>query len=588
MGRGLLAWRVPAAWWVFGAILVALNLPNLLPWERSLYPDSWVFDAVERLLKCLLLASLFLSLFSRPWLAWLLSWVLFGWWMPVSLAVRSISDSPITSSLMGMAMASSPGELMNLLSSLPAGWVALFFAWNIFCVGMLFALRQQTDWRWGADPRRKIAVMCSVLLLIPLALGGKFSQISTSSGSSDMETASDPFAAADVPIGLDGDLPLAFPYELPWALAQYWQAREVVNKARAALLPVPAEQSLSVWAGSPDIVVLVVGESSSRSAWQLFNPTAPKTTPRLSARMDSGQGLYRFSNVVAQSTSTRQAVPSMLTTQPLMWPDGKPNPSATQSIVSLARQAGYATAWFSNQSAVGRFDGVIAAYADEAQTKAFLNPSGFFQQGSHDGVLLPVLQRHMETHDRIFVVLHTMGSHFRFDHRYPPGFGPFPEPKDTQQTYFNSVAYTDAMLDKIIEMLERDGRSAVMVYASDHGQGLAGDRCNKADVNRVTVDAYEVPALVWLSPSYESSNPRVSEVLRRHADVSYTTAAVYQTLRDLVSGRLGLENADSSIQAMGFLHATDADEAQMVVTPDMRWVNFKAAAVRDPCLIKAP
>lgn len=574
-----------AAAWVFVLLLLLINLPNLMPWERQIYPETWWMDAVDRLFKCLLMTGLVLSLFSRPWKAWLVIWLLVGWWMPASIAVRVISESPITSSLVGMAMASSPAELWSLLSSLPALFWLGVVAWNLASMGLVFWLRRHPDWCWIAPLRLRVLIIAAALLLAPVVLG--MSKASSSSAETAWEPAhSDPFAAADTPIGLDGDLPFAFPYELAWAAAQYWQARQVVDVARAGLRqPAPAEE-LVVGDGAPEVVVLVIGESSARGAWRLFNPDAPATTPRLGERQRRDAGLLLFTNVVAQSTSTRQAVPSMLTPQPLLWPDGKPNAAATQSIVSLATRAGYATAWFSNQSAVGRYDGVIAAYADEAQTTAFLNPSSFFNQGSLDEVLLPAWQRHMASWPKVFAVLHTMGSHFRFDHRYPKGFGLFPESQDPRETYFNSVAYTDQLLADIIDRLEADGRPAVMVYVSDHGQGMAGDACQRSEFNRVTADAYEVPALVWLSGAYARQHPGTVRRLSALMAAPYTTAAVYQTLRDLIAGDALSEDSVAAVQRPSLLRRPSTGARQMVVAPSMVWVDFQEAAARDRCLIK--
>ncbi|MBK8336148.1 MAG: phosphoethanolamine transferase [Sterolibacteriaceae bacterium] len=572
------------AWWVFWGIVLVWNIPNMIPWERNLYPGAYLLDLQERLFKCALLATMFLALFARPWMGWLASWLLGLWWLPASVAVRWLSDSPITSSLVGMAIASSPGELKNLALSVPPLVLAGFLGWNIVCAVLLSWLKRRTAWHWGYAARGKILVFCGMLLLIPYALASK------SQSAPHLQNAArqsiDPFEEGDRQIGSDAELPRAFPYELPWAAAQYWQARSVVDVAVAGLRAMPAGQTLPVSVGPPDTVVLVIGESSSRNAWHLFNPDQAETTPRLDARMAKGDALFAFTNVVAQSTSTRQAVPSMLTPQPLLWPDGKPNPQATRSIISLASRAGYATSWFSNQAAVGRFDGVIAAYADEADTRAFLNPSSYFQQGSYDEVLLPAVQRYVASHPKAFIVLHTMGSHFRFDHRYPPGFGLFPGHQGIKQTYRNSVAYTDALLDQIIDILAGDGRSAVMVYASDHGQGLTDEQCNKTTINRVTIDSYEVPALVWLSPAYVAAHPAASKLLRSNAKLPYTTAAIHQTLKDLMSGPEMVAD-EPAVKDMGsFLRQQWDGMPQMVVAPNMRWVDFREAAARDPCFIK--
>lgn len=576
--------------WMLGLMLLVLNVPNLMPWERSYYPDTYIFDLVERLLKSVLFASLFLSLFARPWVAWLVSWVLCLWWLPVSVGIRWLSDTPITSNLVGMALASSTGELMNLAVSLP-WWVApLLLAWNVLCALTLSWLRRQSAWRWPWRVRLKFALVSGVLLTIPWVShwsGSAEATVSTPSPTVDSDVAGvgiDAFAEGDKLIATDGTLHLAYPYELPWALAQYWQARNVILKAREQLRRSPVLNMLHTGSLSPEIVVLVIGESSSRQEWRLFTSNAKPTTPRLSARLDQGQALFLFTDVVAQSTSTRQAVPSMLTSQPLIWPDGRSNEHPTLSILSEAAAANYSTAWFSNQAAVGKFDGAIAAYAEEAAVRAFLNPASFTNRGTYDDVLLPTLRKHVSNHSKALVVLHTMGSHFKFSHRYPPGFGSFGSNDDLTDTYRNSIEFTDQFLDGVMSELESTGRSAVLVYVSDHGQGLPEAQCNKPEINRVTAAAYEVPALVWLSPKFRSALPAIGEFLQGNQSHPYTTRAVYQTLRDLIESN-GKAPKAGDRDRESFLRSPAVFAPQMVVSPDQRWTDFKVAATRSPCFI---
>jgi glucan phosphoethanolaminetransferase (alkaline phosphatase superfamily) len=560
------------AWWVFVGIVIILNIPNTIPWERSIYPAAYIIDLQERLIKCAILASLFLSFFSRPWLAWLTGWCLFIWWMPISFATRWLSEAPITGNLVGIALASSPGELMNLAGSIPSIFFPIFLSWNIFCGTIFFFLKSKNEWYWDLGRRIKIFLSCSLLLLVPYIFFGKnWSQSSPATKSSQITSL---FVEGDREIGSDADLPRAFPYELPLAIAQYWQARRVVSSARASLKPLPDLETLALGPNAPDVVVLVIGESSSRSSWHLFNPS----------RLAKTQGLYPFSNVVAQSTATRQAVPSLLTPQPLLWPDGLPNANATESIISLVSKSGYKSAWLSNQAAIGQFDGIIAAYADEATVQAFLNPSSFFQQGTHDEVLLPALRRQLSKPTKSFIVLHTMGSHFKFEHRYPPGFGIFSTPSDSNQAYQNSIAYTDKILENIIEILEDDSRSAVMLYISDHGQDLPGGRCGKEHVNRVTTDSYEIPALVWLSQSYAQAHPLVPEALRKNAKLPYTAGAVYQTLIDLLTGEVKQDAVTEGPASL--LRSTSLAAPQIVASSTQSWVNYRDAAIRSPCFIK--
>jgi glucan phosphoethanolaminetransferase (alkaline phosphatase superfamily) len=292
----------------------------------------------------------------------------------------------------------------------------------------------------------------------------------------------------------------------------------------------------------------------------------------------------------------------MLTNAPLYWPDGQPNPGATPSIIQMAQQAGYSTAWLSNQTSGGKFDGPIAIYAKEAQTVAFLNPSSFAYPGTYDEVLLPLLRRQLQAHTKAFVVLHTMGSHFQFAHRYPPEFERFKpalqksllneanaqNQQEVINAYRNSVLYTDHILEEVIRTLETSGRSTAMVYASDHGQGLTESGCSQPAINRTMARAYEVPALVWLSKEYRGQHPAVPAHLASHANLPYTTHAVYQTLVDLMEGKTqDQENTHSATTDPSFFAPPPSKSAQMVVSSDMRWLDFLVAAQRNRCLISA-
>lgn len=584
------------ALWLFAFLLLALNLPNLI-W---LQPNSSLLlngaEYLERLLLCLLLSACFLCLFARPWIAWLCLWLLFLWWQPLALGVRAIAGTPISATLIGTAVATSPAELRNLLGSTPWPWFVFFVTWNLLCLLLLHWIRRRTDWRWGWRFRGKTVFFCLVMLSLPQIVLSDSKTVSTGAvlagqsnkdfGSHSKSPAEHPLHEldkADQRIGFSSHLPDAFPYELPWAVVQYNQARRAVDTIRANLQPPESAYTMAGYEPAAEVVVLVIGESSTRNAWHWFNPQAPVTTPKLEARIARGEHLFGFARTLAQSTATRQAVPSMLTAQPLIWPDGTPNAYATHSIVSVAADAGYATAWLSNQAAVGKHDGIIASYAQEAAVTVFLNPSSFYAQGSYDEVLLPVLQRHLEMHQQVFLVLHTMGSHFNYQHRYPSGFGLYPDTHDARQTYFNSVVYTDDVLDKVMETLTKDRRKAVLVYASDHGESIPGGACSAGVANRNTRDAYETPAFVWLSDAYVQAHPEIVAQLDANTNHPYNVAAVAQTLLDLMRADNQAQLPDPSIQSF-VRSSTFKDEHGQEIEPT--WTKqFEQAVERNPCFM---
>lgn len=578
--------------WLLLLFVLILNLPNFIWLEYATTPGLDLIEYGERLLLGMLLGAIFLSLFAKPSVAWLALWVLCLWWQPLALAVRFISGTPITQTLVGMAAATNPSELRNLMSVIPWAWVASFLLWNVGCLLVTYWLwRRSRQWRWSWGFRGKVIFFSVAMLLLPHLVLQQWQGSPETSGGSQQGRykAGHPlyeFEQADRVVGSVARLPETFPYELPWAAAQYWQGRRVIDRLRANLQEPAMEFTLADTTPQVDVMVLVIGESSTRNAWRWFNPHAPDTTPRLEARLGRGEFLFGFRRALAQTRSTSRAVPSMLTNQPLVWPDGSPNPMATRSIVSVAADAGFSTAWFSNQASVGRYDGIIATYAHEASSLVFMNPGGYADKGSIDGVMLPAVKKYLAEHHRAFVVLHTMGSHFHYNYRYPKGFGPFPDPESAREEYFNTIAYTDYVLDQVIGVLADDGRRSVVIYASDHGEAVPGGECNAGVANRNTRDGFEIPVLVWLSDEYAEANPEVPMLLQENQDEPYSNAALPQTMLDLMRGSAQSVLSESNIYSLLRPIRQFSGEGQGSA---LLWEwRFQIGVKRNPCFVLPP
>ncbi len=218
------------------------------------------------------------------------------------------------------------------------------------------------------------------------------------------------------------------------------------------------------------IVLLVIGESSRRHNWQL-NGYPRVTNPLLSKR----SGLIWLGNYAAPAVSTAQSVPLMITRKPVasaeLWGE--------RSIVAAFREAGFGTWWISNQQTAGIHDLQIASYAREAEHVVRANVTEFQSRGVDDSALIaPVRQALADPHEQKFIVVHLMGSHFKYEERYPPEASYFQGAQGEQaqiDTYDNSIRFTDFVLDALMAQLEASGVPSVLVYASDHGQLIAGD-----------------------------------------------------------------------------------------------------------------
>jgi len=177
----------------------------------------------------------------------------------------------------------------------------------------------------------------------------------------------------------------------------------------------------------------------------------------------------------APAVSTAQSVPLMITRKPVasteLWGE--------RSIVAAFREAGFGTWWISNQQTAGIHDLQIASYAREAEHVVWANVTEFQSRGVEDGALLaPVRQALAAPNAQKFIVVHLMGSHFKYDERYPPAAAYFKGAQGEQaqiDAYDNSIRFTDFVLDALMAQLDASGVPAVLVYASDHGQLIAGD-----------------------------------------------------------------------------------------------------------------
>lgn len=320
------------------------------------------------------------------------------------------------------------------------------------------------------------------------------------------------------------DLRLQYPGALPGMVQQTLEYSMLASKV--SLDAVPSVSALGV--ASNDVVVLVIGESSSPDYWQLAG-AAEKTTPQLSARKDRGELVY-FEKHMSAATVTFVAVPNLLT--PFGNLVSAMSPNTAPSILSLMNKAGRRTGWLSTQSPQDA--------SAEATDKEF--KGGYFSfltAGNLDEVLLPRADAWLKLHssEPSFLVVHTQGSHIPFELRYPPQFkrwaipgGSFPV-SQSEGNYRNTVLYTDYVLDQLIGRLEREPRPALLAYVSDHGETVmrTGHVVRTADM--LSLAALRVPFFVWANQSWRDAHPQewaqllriaASKAVTHHLNISPT------------------------------------------------------------------
>ncbi|MBD5331751.1 MAG: lipid A phosphoethanolamine transferase [Bacteroides sp.] len=266
------------------------------------------------------------------------------------------------------------------------------------------------------------------------------------------------------------------------------------------------------------IVVLVVGETTRSDHWQINGYERP-TSPELMG--DSA--FISFHKALSESNTTHKSVPMLLSHLSAdSFADSIYN---VKSVVTAFGEAGYRTAFFSNQRYNHSF---IDSFGFEADTTVFIKELDGKDHFDHE--LAGLLASEVERGDSLLlVVLHTYGSHFSYADRYPGDAARFVPDGPLEATganrdvlvnaFDNTVAYTSALLDSVAEILSRSEAVASMIYASDHGEDIFDDSRGLFLHASPAPSAYQihVPVIMWFSQPFAGRYPELIDAARSNA-----------------------------------------------------------------------
>lgn len=289
-------------------------------------------------------------------------------------------------------------------------------------------------------------------------------------------------------------------------------------------------------------VVFVVGEAADRNKMGVYGYRLD-TTPRLSSRMQDDH-LFVFDDTIAGAAYTTVALRQMFT----FAEKGEEGDWYTYAnLLDIVRDAGYHTAWISNQSPVNAFGNMDNIFSKRTDRAAFTAISGgsFGTVTRHlDEELLPLLDEELAAaQERNFFVLHLYGSHAAYYQRCPDDFHPFLAADETgdddrQRTvkadYDNTIAYTDQVLDAILRRFE--DRDAVVVYLSDHGEEVYDGRdfAGHSEEHIGNRHMIEIPMVIWVSPAFAKKRPETTAAIAAARHRPYRTDDIIHTFLDLM------------------------------------------------------
>lgn len=331
-----------------------------------------------------------------------------------------------------------------------------------------------------------------------------------------------------------------------------------------------------------EVFVLVIGETSRADNWQLFGYDRP-TNPKLSARSN----IITFDKAVTEINTTHKAVPMLLS---YLSPENFGDSVAyTKSIFSAFNDLGYTTAFISNQR---RNRAYIDFYGEEAQKCTFLTDGG----GPQEDLNLVVAMKNIldnSSNNKIFIVLHTYGSHFEYKNRYPDDMAFFtPDSKSEASlsnrkelinAYDNTIRYTDAVLDSVITTLENLDAVSTMVYVSDHAEDIFDDKRNRFLHSSPTPTYYQihVPMLIWMSDKFITEHPEMFANAEKNANKNIaTTTSMFHTLLQIAGIRSKHFDEINSIVSDKFTeqprrYLNDYNEAVPLSESGLRDLDFK-------------
>lgn len=345
-------------------------------------------------------------------------------------------------------------------------------------------------------------------------------------------------------------------------------------------------------ATAPEVYVMVVGETARAHNFSLYG--YPRNTNPL---LSKTPGIKAFPNVTTQSNTTHKSVPMLLSAASA---EDFERLFHEKGILAAFKEAGFHTVFISNQLPNHSFIDFLGEQADEHY---FLKKEDASQGNHYDEDLLQKLDEILPLADasssahyhyryrKLFVVLHSYGSHFNYQERYPRSFAYFkpdsrseakPENRrDLLNAYDNTIRYTDYILHGIIERLQKwegvqtktdgvyDQPTSAMLYTSDHGENIFDDERSLFLHAAPKASDYElhVPFIIWTSAGFSKQYPDILKALgeNRSKQVQSSLSAFHTMLG--IGGIQTRYRLDEYSVASGKYHPTkllyldDHDEA---------------------------
>lgn len=285
--------------------------------------------------------------------------------------------------------------------------------------------------------------------------------------------------------------------------------------------------------------ILMIGEAARYDHFHINGYSRP-TSPCL----DTTRGIYSLQNMYSEANSTYPIVGKLITRADILNPTVE---HQERTIVEAYQEVGYQTAWLSCKTWMD-YVARIAQTADFSYEQV----GGLSAQVEQDIILADRVTEILTHHpaQKSFFVLHTMGSHVKYNQRYPQEFEEFtPAIKETDgysilslknkdkviNAYDNTILYTDYVLSQLIQILQQQNGICGLVYISDHGENLLDDERNLVAHSSYegTIHEAHVPCFVWLNDAFRQTYPDKVAALEANIKKQVQSDVLFYSLADM-------------------------------------------------------
>ena len=330
-----------------------------------------------------------------------------------------------------------------------------------------------------------------------------------------------------------------YPYDLMIRTCQVYAIKNKIRNGKKKLQNFRFEAKKEDHLAAREVYVFVIGETGRYSNFSI-NGYQRETSPLLSKTPN----LISYTDFFSEANITTSSLSLMLTRASVA---DYSRSYVEKSFVDAFKEAGFKTYWIANQGAGNSFIRRIAKDTDSEYFAAF----DFNASNNYDERLWIPMEKVLEKNDeKVLIVLHTLGSHFRYNFRYPPSFEEFKpclagafdysfiSAKNKTQfinTYDNSILYTDYFLANTIQKLDRLNCISMLIYVADHGENLFDTDENIVlhGGSKYTEYDFHVPFFVWTSNEYNFQYPSKRENLLRNKDKKLDTDNIFYSILDM-------------------------------------------------------